>query len=750
VVVGGVRPLLSAFRNARVSEQVKTPVPYSPRYASGGYGGLLAPSGDEQQMRAMGGNGTLFAIVDAFATAIAGVDWHLYRSLPPGAPKDSEREPVTAHAALDLWNQPTGPKGPYDQPLFVKTVTQHLELVGTAFVVVDRTAGLPLRLWPVMPHRMEPVPDPEKFIASWIYHGPGGEQVPLVNEAVIRLVQTPCPWDPYRGMGAVQAVMTALSGSAAAEEWHRQFFRNSARPDGVITVPGSLDDNQFDEFALRWDEAHRGVLNAHKVAFLEYGATWEPTGYSPHDMMFVDLQKYDGEKVREAARVSDTVVGKGQALNRATAEAQAFQFLDGLVVPRLTAVWKKGLLNGRLLPMYGPTGIDVEFDFTSPVPEDKEARDRNVVATAAAYKDFVDAGVDPVDEKMLRHLGLPEMKRAPKPDPPPQLPPPAPGQLEPAVPEPDDDDPLAALLPPHLRELVAALAASPRYRAMARYARDRVLVEILLKDRAADADRPRALPPAEIDVRAEVDPDAPDLSGVLADLERQLADLEDTFRAVRYTQVDSLVTQVERAVDDDDLEALAAIAVPPVSHGAGAVELALVRLASAAAERASDEVAGDVTLDPDEVADEVESMSELPGVATAVAALVAADLALSAVREAIRLWTPGVSGSQVARGVRTFLDGLKGVERLAAFGAALHRATNVGRGAAFTVALREKPGGQAVASEQNDLRTCDNCASFNGHVFATVEEALATYGAGGYPYCLGGRRCRGTWYPTWS
>lgn len=745
-----MRPLLSAFRNARATEQVKTPVPYSPRYASGGYGGMLAPSGDEQQMRAMGGNGTLFAIVDAFATAAAGVDWHLYRTLPPGTPEDTEREPVTAHAALDLWTQPTGPKGPYDQPLFVKTITQHLELVGTAFVVVDRTGGLPLRLWPVMPHRMEPVADPQKFIASWIYHGPGGEQVPLANEVVIRLVQTPCPWDPYRGMGAVQSVMTALSGSAAAEEWHRQFFRNSARPDGVVTVPNHLSDEEFDEFNLRWQEAHRGAGNAWKVAFLEYGADWKPTGYSPHDMMFVDLQKYDGEKVREASRVSDTVVGKGQALNRATAEAQAFQFLDGLVVPRLTAVWKKGLLNGRLLPMYGPTGVGVEFDFTSPVPEDKEARDRNVVATAAAYKDFVDAGVDPSDEKLLRHLGLPDMKRAPKPDPPPQLPPPpAPGQPVPAEPD-DDGDPLAALLPPHLRELVAALAASPRYRAMARYARDRVLVEVLLKDRAAGADRPPALPPAGLDVRAEADPGAPDLSGVLADLERQLADLEDTFRAVRYTQVDSLVTQVERAVDDDDLEALAAIAVPLALRGADVVELALVRLASTASERASGEVAGDVVVDADEVADEVESMSELPGVASAVAALVAADLALSAVREAVRLWTPGVPGSQVARGVRTFLDGLKGVERLAAFGAALHRATNVGRGAAFTVALREKPGGRAVASEVNDRRTCPPCSAVDGRVFASVEDALAVYGAGGYPWCEGGRRCRGTFYVSWS
>ena len=155
-------PLLSAFRStaARTTEQVKTPVPYTARYASGGLSGMLAPSGDEQQMHAMGGNGTLFAIVDAFTTAVAGVDWHLYRSLPPGSPEDAERTPVTAHAALDLWNHPTGPKGPISQPLFVKMLTQHMELVGTAYAVLVKIGGLPLQMWPVMPHRMEPVKHP--------------------------------------------------------------------------------------------------------------------------------------------------------------------------------------------------------------------------------------------------------------------------------------------------------------------------------------------------------------------------------------------------------------------------------------------------------------------------------------------------------------------------------------------------------------------------------------------------------------
>ncbi len=243
--------------------------------------------------------------------------------------------------------------------------------------------------------------------------------------------------------------------------------------------------------------------------------------------------------------------------------------------PRLTAVWKKGFLNGRLLPMYGRTGVGVEFDYTSPVPEDKEARDRNLVASSTAYKNFVDAGVDGSDEAMLRHLGLPAMKQAPKPEPPPAPAPPAPvlePEREPEE-EPPDDDPEARL---HRRD---------------------------------------HLPRAVLDVRDAAGDDAPDLSGVLDDLDRQLKRLEDDYVSVRYDQVDSLVAQVEAAVDDDDLDALVAVAVPASLRGADLVERALVGLATTASERATDEVVGDVALDPDDVAGEVESMSELGGVA---------------------------------------------------------------------------------------------------------------------------------------
>src|SRR5258708_39754655 len=72
--------------------------------------------------------------------------------------------------------------------------------------------------------------------------------------------------------------------------WNRQFFLNSAEPRGVVEVPSSLDDPEFDEFQMRWAETHQGIGAAHKVAMLENGAKWIPNQMSVRDMDFANLR----------------------------------------------------------------------------------------------------------------------------------------------------------------------------------------------------------------------------------------------------------------------------------------------------------------------------------------------------------------------------------------------------------------------------------------------------------------------------
>ncbi|MFK0140710.1 phage portal protein [Streptomyces murinus] len=393
------RTLLGAFLN-KASAAAQTPVPFASRSQSYGRGLFGTNRSTTAQLNSMGSVGTLFAIVNRTAKAEAGVEWGLYRKAKSGLKED--RTPVTSHAALDLWNRPNPF---YTQSLFVETGAQHKSLTGEWWWVIayNERSPIPLELWPVRPDRMTPVPDPEQFLAGYMYTSPDGQQIALRREDVI-LIRTPHPTDPYRGIGPVQALLTDLDAVRYSAEWNRNFFLNSAEPGGLIQVDQRLSDDEFNELRDRWNEQHKGIANAHRVAILEQGQ-WVDRKFSQRDMQFAELRSIGSEIIREAFGFPKPMTGSVDDVNRANAEAGEVMFARWLCVPDLEAM--KDALNHQLLPLYGRTGEGLEFDYVNPVPEDVEKEATQLTARANAVSLLVTAGFEP--KGTLSAVGLPEI-----------------------------------------------------------------------------------------------------------------------------------------------------------------------------------------------------------------------------------------------------------------------------------------------------------------------------------------------------
>jgi HK97 family phage portal protein len=352
----------------------------------------------------MSRNGTLYATVSLLANSTAQVNWRLFRH-SDGRGRISSPDPrreVTNHAALDLWNRPNDFM--YRQ-LFVETFQQHIELTGKAFWIMTPSAAGPLDMWPVMPHRMVAVPDQKSFLAGWVYLGPNGEQVPFNRTEVIWLRQ-PHPYDPYDGLGAVEAMMSDIESAHFISDWNRAFFKNSAQPGGFVTIPDRVSDEQFEEITTRWAEQHQGVQRAHRVAFLESGATWQPGGYSMKDMQFTELRQDTRDTTYEGFGVSKGMLGVVDDVNRANIEGSEYIYAKYRMVPRLERI--KGALNTQLLPLFGATGQGVEFDYDNPVPEDWQADAATLKEQAKAALELVEAGYEPAD--VLKTIGMPDMR----------------------------------------------------------------------------------------------------------------------------------------------------------------------------------------------------------------------------------------------------------------------------------------------------------------------------------------------------
>lgn len=738
-----------------------SPVPLAPRYPNGLIGFFGRSSADpEKALGAMQANGTLFAIVDSLADSTASADWCLYA---PSATPDGEPREITSHAALDLWNKPNPF---YTSHSLVETCQQHYELVGERALVVLRAGanrnGIPLEIWPVRPDRLKPVPHPEEFISGFVYTGPAGEKIPLQTHEVI-WDRRPNPLDPYRGMGAVQAILVDLDSARYSAEWNRNFFLNSAEPGGIIEVEHDLTDSEFRKLVSRWGEQHKGVAAAHRVGVLEAGQKWVERKYSMRDMQFSELRGVSREIIREAFRFPKPMLGTVEDVNRANAEAAEVVYKRWLIRTRLER-WKRNVLT-PLLAMF-PSAGNYYFDYELEIPDDEAAEAETLAKNVESALKLVQAGVDPADAFMA--CDLPPMAMVAK--------------------DPDATRRLSAvealqkvylateggvvITPEEARSMINELGGNldlpgpfPKEAEPTPAPGGAVPPEGDGAASGEDGNGPgspfalfRNIRP-DFDVNAALwhftnkpklaEADTPDLSQLQTDWENGLAALLEKFGKVKAAWFDVLAGQVRRAISDGDLSQLANLAVPESAIGKGAELLAeaMVDLAHSAAAHVVTEAADqNVTIEP-----VVPPHDELTRTAKVLAALVAAGYAISAGSEGLRHNGSDRTPAEVERAVLDHLESLTDAQPAESFGGGMTGAANRAR----IATMKNGPVGAVYASEQLDKNTCKPCRTINGRWLGntddldTIEKTYPGGAFGGYIDCLGRSRCRGTVVGVW-
>lgn len=440
------RTLMGALRKKDVVNDA--PVPYTQRTVGPSLLGITsaATASFEAQMRALESNGTLYAIVQRTIEAVAEVEWCLYRKSSDGrrrynrgytGAQDSRTE-VVRHPALELWNKPNAFHAGH---AFRETSQQLQEVTGEQYWIVVKHGSLPMELWPVRPDRMFPVPHPVKFLAGWIYRSPDGEEIPLSVEEVIFL-RNPRPLNIYRGLSPVQSIYTDLDATRQAAEYTSNWFRNGAAPGGIIQAEQNISDDDFDQLQARWKETHQGVSNANRVAILEAGMTWQNVHVTHDEMQLVELKESSRETIREAFGFPKAMMGATDDVNKANAYAGEVLFARWIVKPRLIRM--REALNRFLLPMYGSSAANLEFDFVNPVPEDDEIAAQVLLNKAQSAKFLADTGLWEA-QSITEVCGLPDMEELPEPRTPVPSAPPAKPQLpasQPSTqPEPPDGSP---------------------------------------------------------------------------------------------------------------------------------------------------------------------------------------------------------------------------------------------------------------------------------------------------------------------
>jgi HK97 family phage portal protein len=301
--------------------------------------------------------GWLFACTSKIANDVADAEWKAYRK--------GEEDPLKSSKALDLLLNPN----PFFDTFTTLELTQmYMDLVGKCFwyIAKDR-AGRPSQIWVISPLNMTIIPDKDNYIQGYIYQA-GAQRVPLSTDEVI-MFKYQDPNNPYDGVSPANAAAVPLESDKFAATWNRNFFYNNAEPQGIVSFPDGVEEDDFQAWMEKWNDKYGGVGNAKKTAFIRGGqVSYTAIQISQKDMDFYNLRMSNRDEILGIFGVPKSILGIVEDVNRANAEASEYTYMKHTISSRVKRFQNK--LNNEFVPLFGEE--DVELRSNNVVPEDKE------------------------------------------------------------------------------------------------------------------------------------------------------------------------------------------------------------------------------------------------------------------------------------------------------------------------------------------------------------------------------------------
>lgn len=244
-------------------------------------------------------NPTVMACVSLIAESVGMLPLILYRRLPRG------KERATGHPLYTLLHDLPNPELTAFE--LAENMAGHLALWGNSYCEIEYDgAGRRRAFWPLRTDRMT-VDVNGQNERIYVYTLPNGEPVPLPRWNVwhVRGWGT----DAWIGQSRIGLAREAVGLALATEEYGGRFFGNDSRPGGILTHPGKLSDDAAKKLKKRWEESHRGLNNAQRVAVLEEGIAWTQIGIAPEDAQFLETRGFQEIQICQMFRVPPHMIG---------------------------------------------------------------------------------------------------------------------------------------------------------------------------------------------------------------------------------------------------------------------------------------------------------------------------------------------------------------------------------------------------------------------------------------------------------
>lgn len=134
-----------------------------------------------------------------------------------------------------------------------------------------------------------------------------------------------CLFHPLFGMSPLYSVTQAAVAGLSMNEFSANFFSNAARPSGVLTAPGDIQQKDVDRLKTLWTQEF-SQANSGRVAVLGSGLKFEVMSANAVDSQLIEQLKHTDESICAAYGIPAFMVGVKDAPNYANAELLDLQY----------------------------------------------------------------------------------------------------------------------------------------------------------------------------------------------------------------------------------------------------------------------------------------------------------------------------------------------------------------------------------------------------------------------------------------
>jgi HK97 family phage portal protein len=299
-------------------------------------------------------NATLYRCVSMIAADVAKMRLKLM------APVDEVWEETTTSAFSPVLNKPNRYQNRiqfFESWLIAKLRT------GNSYILKERdNRNVVSALYVLDPHRVKPMVAADGSVFYELntdnLAGIPVDRVTVPADEVMH-DRINCLFHPLVGMSPLYSTAAPAVRGLSIQQFSASFFGNAARPSGILTAPGNIDEATAGRLQNNWNSNYTGI-NQGRVAVLGSGVTWNALQQNAVDSQLIEQLKHTDETICTAFGIPAFMVGVKDPPNYNNAELLDLQYYKQCLqslIEHIELILSEGL--GLI-----DAGYRAEFDLT--------------------------------------------------------------------------------------------------------------------------------------------------------------------------------------------------------------------------------------------------------------------------------------------------------------------------------------------------------------------------------------------------